>query len=246
MPEFVLKQGGGVMAPQAACEYAAGWAAGQGGNVESRFYNFESDFRVESEEDRAECIEYMARNRSYVASHPGEFDLDELAQLDSFVRALKAAPVVGQARDVFPKEPPLDEFTRGYIEAMFFTDSAPRMESDEWRALEAAGKEIPEGNFPSDMGVDDLAPESLADIVSDCAKFQAAALPWLDAAKERGYDAEQAGRDFWFSRNGHGCGFWDRKELRQTPQLVDALGELADAAGNVDSYWGDNSKVYHG
>ena len=26
-------------------------------------------------------------------------------------------------------------------------------------------------------------------------------------------NVEQAGRDFWFTRNGHGVGFWDRPEI---------------------------------
>jgi hypothetical protein len=24
------------------------------------------------------------------------------------------------------------------------------------------------------------------------------------------YDVEKAGRDFWYTRNGHGVGYWDR------------------------------------
>jgi hypothetical protein len=30
-----------------------------------------------------------------------------------------------------------------------------------------------------------------------------------------GYSEEQAGRDFWFTRQGHGVGFWDREELNR-------------------------------
>ncbi len=281
MPQFQLRAGSDVMHPEAARDYAATWA-GPGCYA---LYNFDSDFRVESEESRADLLEEMQRNRARVEAQPELFEPDELQQLDSFVRALKAAPVIGDesakppaGADAFAT---LDEFTQGYVEAMFFTDSAPSMDSEEWRECEAAGEEIPEGSFPSDMGVNDLAPESLADIVADCAAFQESAAELLTQAYAREYDAAQAGRDFWFTRNGHGVGFWDRKELRthardacealtqtmaathksdpdawaaalakrqalEAESLGERLSTLARARGNVDSYWGDDSKVYHG
>jgi len=40
------------------------------------------------------------------------------------------------------------------------------------------------------------------------------------------YDDEQAGRDFWFTRQGHGVGFWDRKALE-----VDLFPDINPAPG---------------
>jgi hypothetical protein len=103
----------------------------------------------------------------------------------------------GVARD-FNKLP---AFVRGYIEAMFFTDTNYG-DGEEGEGIDEAAS------------VADLAPESLADIIADCEAFEDAASPWLEFACEfRGYDEEQAGRDFWYTRNGHGTGFWDRRQL---------------------------------
>lgn len=109
----------------------------------------------------------------------------------------------------------IDSFAQGYIEALFFTDTGPASISrDEWLA---DGFEAPEGNFPGDCGFADLAPQALDSILRDCAAFQTAAAELLTLAYERpDYDETQAGRDFWFTRNGHGVGYWDREQLKPT------------------------------
>jgi hypothetical protein len=110
----------------------------------------------------------------------------------------------------------LDAFTQGYIEALFFTD--------EEQLCEESGREMPAvainmttmetrfvgGDSP---GFGDLAPDTLQSIVADCQTFQLQNAALLAQAYARNYDAEQAGRDFWYTRNGHGVGYWDRKEL---------------------------------
>lgn len=127
----------------------------------------------------------------------------------------------------------LDEFTRGYIEALFFTENEPGVLSDE--IFTAAGKfrkawrdRVESGQIreiPADFGFADLAPESLQAIISDCARFQELNESTLQAAYDcpgpgdsgfdelrtnPDYSPIQAGRDFLFTRNGHGVGFWDR------------------------------------
>lgn len=121
----------------------------------------------------------------------------------------------------------LDEFTQGYIEAAFFTSE---------EQLEADGVEAP--------GFADLEPETLAQIVAECAAFQLGEASRLleQAYASHDYTAEQAGRDFWFTRNGHGVGYWDREELEGG--LGDALSALARAAGESDLYAGDDGRVY--
>jgi hypothetical protein len=123
----------------------------------------------------------------------------------------------------------LDSFTQGYIEALFFTESGS----------EDDGKEI------GDAGFADLAPESLADIIEDCTAWQAATAVLLEQAYEcEDYSPEQAGRDYWFTRNGHGVGFWDRKQLN-AGHIGDKLAEACqDDAVNV--YLGDDGNVYLG
>lgn len=103
----------------------------------------------------------------------------------------------------------LDGFTQGYIEAMFFTETGSEDDGD----LEHAT-------------VADLTPSSWEAIRTDCEEFQAAAASLLAQAYDRdGYDEEAAGRDFWFTRNGHGVGFWEREPLREDG-LGDALSAL--------------------
>lgn len=119
----------------------------------------------------------------------------------------------------------LDDFAQGYVEAMFFTSTG-----------DAGDEELEHATFA------DLAAETVELIVRDCDAFQTAHAALLDRAYQRDYDAKQAGRDYWFTRNGHGVGYWDRKVLE-----ADGLGdELSDAAGRceVDLYRGDDGKLY--
>jgi hypothetical protein len=117
----------------------------------------------------------------------------------------------------------LDSFTQGYIKAAFFTSTGPDNESE---GLGAAS-------------VDDIAPASLAGVVADCCKWQADNAALLELAFERDdYSPEQAGRDYWYTRNGHGVGFWDRKQLAADSEEYEALTAIMIA--NVDNrdVWG--------
>ena len=87
----------------------------------------------------------------------------------------------------------VDEFTCGYIEAMFFTETS-----------DAADEH-------ADATVADISDDGWAEIIKDCSQFQLENEELLETVYDGSkYDAEQAGRDFWLTRNGHGAGFWDR------------------------------------
>lgn len=129
----------------------------------------------------------------------------------------------------------LDGFTRGYIEALFFTDEERLCEESDGEretpsvAINMATMEscFVGGNS---FGFADLAPETLAKIIADCARFQEANRALLDEAYQRDYDDESAGRDFWYTRNGHGVGYWDREALEtddseQYESLTDEMRE---------------------
>lgn len=68
------------------------------------------------------------------------------------------------------------------------------------------------------------------------------------------YTDGRLGHDFWLTRNGHGCGFWDRDELNVPAvdeegkttgkTLGDALSEAAKAAKECDLYIGDDGQAY--
>lgn len=141
----------------------------------------------------------------------------------------------------------LDSFTQGYIEALFFTSEEQLCEeSDGARHMPdvAVNLATMESHFVGgdSFGFADLAPSALADIIADCEAFQRDHAALLQLAYARDYDAEQAGRDYWFTRNGHGVGFWDRDALEQGD-----LGKRLSAAcrrDKIDAYLGDNGKVY--
>ena len=118
----------------------------------------------------------------------------------------------------------LDSFIQGFIEAMFFTES----NSD--------NPELEHATF------DDIAGESLMAIVIDCQNFQNKYSELLSKAYDSDlveYDETMAGRDYWFTRNGHGVGFWDR-----------GLGDIGQALSDETEmpemymYRGDDELVY--
>ena len=142
----------------------------------------------------------------------------------------------------------LDSFTQGYIEALFFTDEEQLCE-DSGREMAAAAinLETMESRFVGgdSSGFGDLAADTLAMIVSDCHKFQVAAADILFPVYESGIDyaPDQAGRDFWYTRNGHGVGFWDRG-LGKVGDRLAALCGHGTAFPGVDSYVGDDGLIY--
>jgi hypothetical protein len=136
----------------------------------------------------------------------------------------------------------LDEFTQGYIEAMFFTEEATGVTTEQWPAME----DTAQGSIPGDVGFTDIAPGALDRIKADCERWRGANSNKLHEAYKRTVDGkpytpERAGHDFWFSRNGHGVGFWSRDGLGY---LGDELTRAAREAGEVYVYLGDDGKVY--
>lgn len=112
-----------------------------------------------------------------------------------------------------------DTFTQAYITAMFFTD----------------GEELGEAS------VYDIAEEAMKQIVDDCRKFQVDNALALTEAYEAGMSDNQAGHDFWLTRNGHGAGFWDG----DWPEPMAAkLDEASKAFGEANPYLGDDGKIY--
>jgi len=116
-------------------------------------------------------------------------------------------------------------FVQGYIEAMFFTNTGTGDDED-----------------LKDATVAELSPEAWRAIITDCTAFQDQASALLEQAYARGYEEDQAGRDYWFTRNGHGVGFWDREVLE-----ADDLGELLSETcrhDDSDIYRGDDGLIY--
>jgi hypothetical protein len=124
-----------------------------------------------------------------------------------------------------------DPFTEAYIEA----------------ALWATNDEsTPEGGEPFDAnyGLDNIHPDSLAEIVRSCSEFQKRAAHYIAdewCNYKRCPVEEYAGHDFFLTRCGHGAGYWDGdwKEPAATK-----LTDLAKAFGEVWLTLGDDGKIH--
>lgn len=111
----------------------------------------------------------------------------------------------------------LDSFTQAYVETAL---------SDE--------------PLDKNYSVSDIAPDTLAKMVADCAKFQAEN-ETPEYSLDGQLDSELAGHDFWLTRNYHGAGFWDG-------DLECATGErlttAAQAFGKFNLYVGDDGQIH--
>lgn len=84
----------------------------------------------------------------------------------------------------------------------------------------------------------DLAPETIERAESDCSTFLAA--NFADIPVEQ---YQQAGHDFWLTRNRHGAGFWDGDWPDEAGRR---LSEASYAFGEIDLYVGDDGLLYFG
>ena len=120
----------------------------------------------------------------------------------------------------WPKGAPADndlmDFACGYVEAMFFTNGDSG-DDDEFSL--------------NRLGAERLTAKSRASIIEECAKFLSRKARDVIAAAPG--DFEQAGRDFWFTRQGHGTGFWDRDDDVWPEPARDYLGARAEEFGEA-------------
>jgi hypothetical protein len=85
------------------------------------------------------------------------------------------------------------------------------------------------------FSLEDLSKEAVIKAKKDCESFQDQAASMLDS-----WDNEQAGHDFWLTRNGHGTGFWDRENMQFTKELT----ELSKKFGQCEAYIGDDKNIH--
>lgn len=144
-----------------------------------------------------------------------------------------------------------EEFIRGYVDAMLWAETItlPDAETDDNWSLFA---DYEDGQSFDDAGFvrDDIDAGGLEEIEKDCDGFLAECERLIDSTERFQRKPcdwtyyEQAGHDFYLTRNGHGVGFWDRGY----PQaLGDALTSRAKGYGTQGLYLGDDRKCYvHG
>lgn len=129
----------------------------------------------------------------------------------------------------------MDEFTRGYMEAFFWAETDGL--NDDGTPDESGG------GRPLDCGEyawSDMTMEALQAIVSDCEAFQrdnAADLAIYYAHRIAPHEYREGamveacgGHDFYLTRNGHGCGFWDRPDSKSSDEFAEACQRLSEAS----------------
>ena len=116
----------------------------------------------------------------------------------------------------------MDKFLQAYIVAAL------------WSTTDGT---TPEGGdfLDANYGVDDLAPETLAMMKADCARFQAENAHDIDGRHE------QAGHDFLLTRNHHGAGYWDGDRPKEAG---DRLTGACKSYPEVCLYVGDDGLIY--
>lgn len=91
----------------------------------------------------------------------------------------------------------------------------------------------------------DFSEESYEKATQDVEKFLELAgdlISKIDFDTE--FDYSSIGHDFWLTRNGHGAGFWDRKNLEKD-DIGNKLTEICKENFNeVWCYVGDDDKLY--
>lgn len=74
--------------------YAATWGSYMSsGDPGAVMYGFDETFTMQSEEHRADVLEWMKKSRELVKKRPSEYDADELENMDRFIAAVRIAPV---------------------------------------------------------------------------------------------------------------------------------------------------------
>ena len=110
------------------------------------------------------------------------------------------------------------EIIKGYVTAMLWTE---------------------EDNIGGDKDINDFALETIEQIKGDISNFYDVSYKLLNETPDD-YSLEQAGHDFWLTRNGHGVGFWDR----DLDEIGDKLTAISKKFGESDLYVGDDGKLY--
>lgn len=133
----------------------------------------------------------------------------------------------------------LDLFLRGYVECALWSSND---ESDEL------------GGLPMDRmyGPEDIDAGAMAKMRDDCRAFMAKVWPeglcddmhvgHRENDTGRWTVEEQAGHDFWLTRNGHGAGYFDG----DWPEFETEIGAAISCFPEVNLYVGGDGKIHAG
>lgn len=159
----------------------------------------------------------------------------------------------GNLKDFYKEltEEDLREIFKGYIECAIWTEEdrlkdemTTDMDDEDLEDMDDVEKLINlKGKFENKNFIsfisDDIDVDSKIQAYNDIKKFISYAGPDAvnEAIEENGHF--KLGMDIWFTRNGHGSGFFDHS-YKNEKQLTDAGRKLK----SVDLYVGDDGKLY--
>jgi hypothetical protein len=120
-------------------------------------------------------------------------------------------------RDFLSEDAPLQKFFQGYLEAMCFTDLPDElMHSGEFTLDEEWG--------------DKFSEHLLLKSIATCSTFLLKAYGLIPEKR-----MEEAGRDFWFTRQGDGVGFWESEwDSDHGNELTDLSEEFEQTGMYID------------
>lgn len=142
-----------------------------------------------------------------------------MIKLKSLIKEIEAPKRI--PRDIMLAES--DLFTRSYIETALATTNDESTQS---------------GGNPLDQNYDieDIEGTTFIRMLHDCRDFQR---KYRELYEKGGWSDEKAGRDFWYTRNGHGTGFWDAGYGEpEVEEIGKALSRIAKSYGTYDIYLG--------
>lgn len=130
----------------------------------------------------------------------------------------------------------IDKFTEAYMICALWTSSDSSLD---YETLDS-------------FNLDDIDIETVYKMVSDCARFQAENTIDLihvpdvycsgdSHGRSRYTGLESAGHDFWYTRNGHGVGFWSRD---YDEKLRNRLDNASRKYPEFNLYVGDDGKIH--
>lgn len=113
------------------------------------------------------------------------------------------------------------------------------LEAALWSSVDENGEPL-DANY----GISEIHDESIQKMKEDCEKFQKQNEQWLNEENclTKINFEEQGGHDFWLTRNGHGCGFWEKSDWKEYPGMI--LTKSAKAFGECNLYVGDDGLIH--
>lgn len=139
------------------------------------------------------------------------------------------------------------------MKALFLTATTEMLDNKDFRMflqgyLDAAlWSSTDENEAPLDDNYDDgdFSHKAIVRMTADCLGFYTECYRIYSGRRvssgDVACDSAMAGHDFWLTRCGHGCGFWDGDWHKDVSEY---LSSVARRYGNINLYIGDDGLIY--